>query len=184
MVHELQLPLSKINPTIGSQDLLIYWDILQHWGRDWVWYSHQYRCEDRTRRPMLEGQSAAYAEQILSAASDWAFWLVETVMANFRSSKILSAIAFEHYPANVFSPSRQILNKLMLSSNIHGTIKLCSQQLYSIVLLKSNPFFLILHSFSIIFPRLYIDFALTSPKGYCHQRGRISEMLVREFHPL
>lgn len=37
-------------------------------------------------------------------------------------------------------------------------------------------FFPILHSFSIIFPRLYIiDFALTSPTGYCHQRGRISE---------
>ena len=36
---------------------------------------------------MLEGQSAAYAEQILSAASDWAFWLVETVMAELQKLK-------------------------------------------------------------------------------------------------
>lgn len=95
-------PHTKHRDGVGSQDLLIYWDILQHWGRGWVWYSHQYRCEDRTRRPMLEGQSAAYAEQILSAASDWAFWLVETVMAELQKlKKSLQQLPKEHYPANV-----------------------------------------------------------------------------------
>ena len=124
---------------------------------------------------MLEGQSAAYAEQILSAASDWAFWLVETVMAELQKLKK----SVQQLPLNIiqqmwFSPSRQIL-----SSNIHGTIKLCNEKLHSIVLneIKSS-FFSILHSFSVIFPRLYIDFALTSRKGYCHQRGKISERLV------
>ena len=81
---------------VGSQDL-IYWNRLQRWGRDWVWYSHQYQCEDRTRRPMLEGQSAAYAEQILSAASDWAFWLVETVMAELQKLKNL----LQQLPLNI-----------------------------------------------------------------------------------
>jgi len=46
---------------------------------------------------MLEGQSAAYAEQILSAASDWAFWLVETVMAELQKLKNL----LQQLPLNI-----------------------------------------------------------------------------------
>ena len=70
--NPVKIQLSWTGPNMASESRLepigsVLWD--PKFERTQSWCYHEWQRHRRTRRPMLEGQSAAYAEQILSAAS-------------------------------------------------------------------------------------------------------------------